>query len=133
MEIREYHTYCEAEILPLYDAVGWRAYTANPALLQQAYAHSLMCFAAYEGEALVGIVRIVGDGETVVFVQDLLVSPAYQRRGIGSALVKTVLECFSHVRQIQLTTDHTPETGAFYESLGFRALETLGMCGFMKA
>ena len=75
---------------------------------------------------------MVGDGHTIVFVQDILVRPQFQRRGIGSALLQAVLNRYAGVRQIELFTDNTPETAAFYRSMGFRELTELGCRGFMK-
>ena len=132
MEIRAYTAYNEAEILPLYAQVGWTAYTQDPSALEQGFRHSLLVLAAYEQDALLGLIRVVGDGATVVFVQDLLVYPDKQRQGIGTALLKAVLERYSAVRQIQLVTDDTPKTIAFYRSLGFSDLASLGCRGFMK-
>lgn len=132
MEIRAYTAYNEAEILPLYAQVGWTAYTQDPSALEQGFRHSLLVLAAYEQDALLGLIRVVGDGATVVLVQDLLVYPDKQRQGIGTALLKTVLERYSAVRQIQLVTDDTPKTIAFYRSLGFSDLASLGCRGFMK-
>ena len=57
--------------------------------------------------------------------------PAMQRRGIGTALMKAVLERFPQVRQVELATDRTPKTLAFYRSLGFSPMEELGLCGLM--
>ena len=131
MEIRAYTAYNEAEILPLYAQVGWTAYTQDPSALEQGFRHSLLVLAAYEQDALLGLIRVVGDGATVVLVQDLLVYPDKQRQGIGTALLKAVLERYSAVRQIQLVTDDTPKTIAFYRSLGFSDLASLGCRGFM--
>ena len=132
MEIRAYTAYNEAEILPLYAQVGWTAYTQDPSALEQGFRHSLLVLAAYEQDALLGLIRVVGDGATVVLVQDLLVYPDKQRQGIGTALLKAVLERYSAVRQIQLVTDDTPKTIAFYRSRGFSDLASLGCRGFMK-
>lgn len=132
MEIQEYQTYCQAEIIPLYASVGWTAYTDSPDVLQQGYEHSLLTLAAYEKDQLVGIIRVVGDGYTIVFVQDLVVLPAYQRKGIGTALLQEVLKRFDHVRQIELATDNTPKTIAFYKFLGFSELREIGCCGFIR-
>ena len=117
MDIREYKTYDETEILGLYASVGWTAYTEQPESLRRGFEASLLVLAAYEDGALVGLIRVVGDGQTIVFVQDILVHPSCQRRGIGTALLKEVLKRYSHVRQIELTTDDTPKTRAFYESV----------------
>lgn len=132
MEIRAYTEYNEAEILGLYASVGWTAYTDDPAALRNGFANSLLTLAAYEEAALAGLIRVVGDGHTIVFVQDILVHPQFQRRGIGSALLQAVLNRYAGVRQIELFTDDTPETAAFYRSMGFRELTELGCRGFMK-
>lgn len=76
--------------------------------------------------------RVVGDGYTIIFIQDILVNPEYQRKGIGTLLVQSVLERFDKVRQIELTTDEMPSTLAFYESLGFRKMSEIGCCGLIK-
>ena len=132
MEIKEYRKYCEDEILRLYASVGWTAYTEDLPALERGFQNSLLVLAAYEDGELIGLIRAVGDGATVVFVQDLLVAPQKQRQGVGTALLKAVLDRYSNVRQLLLTTDNTPKTIAFYKSLGFSDLSTLGCCGFMR-
>ena len=132
MTICEYKQYIEQEILALYASVGWTAYTDHPELLQKGFESSMLTLAAYEGEQLLGIIRTVGDGHTIVFVQDILVFPEHQRKGVGSALLQAILDRYSHVRQIELATDNTPKTIAFYKSMGFRDMSEIGCCGFMK-
>lgn len=132
MTIKEYSGYNQDEIMNLYSAVGWIAYTQDPDALRKGYENSLLVLGAYDGDKLAGIIRVVGDGQTIVFVQDILVYPEYQRRGIGSDLLKAVLDRYSHVRQIELVTDNTEKTIAFYRSMGFREFSEIGCCGFMK-
>ncbi len=132
MEIREYLIYDEAEILRLYASVGWTAYTDCPEALRKGFENSLLTLAAYEGDQLLGLIRVVGDGATIVFIQDILVFPEHQRKGIGSALIQTVLMRFAHVRQIELATEDTPETMAFYKAQGFREMSEIGCCAFMR-
>ena len=117
--IREYSTYNENEILALYSSVGWTNYTDRPEMLKNAYGHSLKIFGAYVEEKLVGIIRVVGDGYSVVFIQDLLIYPGYQRKGIGTALLRHVLKEYENVYQKHLLTDNTEKTVCFYKSLGF--------------
>ena len=132
MEIREYKTYNETEILRLYASVGWTAYTDQPEVMRKGFENSMLTLAAYEGNQLLGIIRAVGDGYTIVFVQDILVFPEHQRKGVGSALLQAILDRYSHVRQIELATDNTPKTIAFYKSMGFCELSKIGCCGFMR-
>ena len=132
MEIREYTTYNEKEILELYASVGWTAYTERPEVLRKGFENSMLTLVAYDGEELMGIIRAAGDGYTIVFVQDILVFPEHQRKGVGSALLQAVLDRYHHVRQIELATDNTEKTVAFYRSMGFKEMSEIGCCGFMK-
>lgn len=132
MMIKEYSQFKEAEIRRLYSSVGWTAYTEDMDALCRGFINSLLTLAAYEDDELIGILRAVGDGETIVFIQDILVLPEKQRTGVGSALVSALLERFPRVRQIELMTDNTPATVAFYRALGFKELGEIGCCGFWK-
>ena len=62
-----------------------------------------------------------------------MVAPPYQRQGVGSRLLQTLLGRYPAVRQVLLATDDTPKTKAFYRAQGFRELAGLGCCAFMKA
>ena len=132
MEIREYKAYNETEILALYASVGWTACTEHPDVLRKGFENSMLTLAAYDGEQIMGIIRTVGDGHTIVFVQDILVFPEHQRKGVGSALLQALLDRYSHVRQIELATDNTEKTVAFYRSMGFKERSEIGCCGFMR-
>lgn len=129
--VSEYPNYDPTEILPLYESVGWSNYTLRPAMVEKAYAHSLLILGAYAEKQLVGILRAVGDGASVVFVQDILVHPDHQRKGIGTMLIGNLLERFPDVYQISLMTDDTPKTVGFYKSLGFTRLDEMGCCALM--
>ncbi len=120
MDYREINQLTIEEALPLYTAVGWTNYTKNPDTLAKGLQQSLYLLAAYDGEQLVGLLRAVGDGVTIVFIQDILVLPDYQRQGIGRTLMTITLERFSGVYQCHLLTDQTEKTRAFYTSLGFK-------------
>ena len=132
MEIREYKTYNESEILRLYTSVAWTANTDYPEVLRKGFENSMLILAAYEDDQLLGVIRTVGDGHTIVFVQDILVFLEHQRKGVGSALLQGILDRYINVRQIELATDNTPKTIAFYKSMGFREMSEIGCCGFIK-
>ena len=120
------------EIFPLYEAVGWTNYTTNPTMLQNALEHSLFILTAREEEGeLIGFLRAVGDGYSILYIQDIIVLPEYQRQGIGTQLLRQTLEYFNEVYQIILTTDSELKTIAFYESNGFTALSKYGCTSFM--
>lgn len=120
MDYKELDQLTVEEALPLYTAVDWTNYTTNPDTLAKGLQQSLYLLAAYDGNQLVGLLRAVGDGVTIVFIQDILVRPDYQRQGIGRTLMTRTLERFSGVYQCHLLTDQTEKTRAFYTSLGFK-------------
>ena len=119
------------DVLHLYQAVGWTNYTHQPQMLEQALSHSLAIYLALDGDAVVGLVRLVGDGFSSIFVQDLLVLPSYQRQGIGRDLMKEALEDFKDAYQVQLVTEQTEKNLEFYCSLGFETLSTYDCTGMI--
>ena len=119
------------DVLHLYQAVGWTNYTNQPQMLERALSHSLATYLARDGEEIVGLVRLVGDGFSSVFVQDLIVLPSYQRQGIGSNLMKEALADYKDAYQIQLATEQTEKNLGFYHSLGFETLSTYDCTGMI--
>ena len=119
------------DVLHLYQAVGWTNYTNQSQMLEQALSHSLAIYLALDGEEIVGLVRLVGDGFSSVFVQDLIVLPSYQRQGIGSNLMKEALADYKDAYQIQLSTEQTEKNLGFYHSLGFETLSTYDCTGMI--
>ena len=119
------------DVLHLYQAVGWTNYTHQLEMLEQALSHSLVIYVALDGDAVVGLLRLLGDGFSVVLVQDLIVLPSYQRQGIGSALMKEALEDYKDTYQVQLVTEETEKNLGFYRFMGFEILSTYDCTGMI--
>lgn len=133
------------ELTDLYTSVGWTGYTDHPDKLavMLAGSHWFMTARRRGREApeheqpgnhgrLVGLIRAISDGASVALVQDLLVHPDMQRRGIGRRLLESALRRYTDMRQFLLITDDEPSTTRFYTSCG---LETLGQTrgvGFIR-
>lgn len=130
--LKPYTKYDENEIHSLYESVGWTNYTDHPEMLKNAFTHSLFALGAYMEDRLVGIIRVVGDGCSILYIQDLLVHPEFQRKGIGSNLLKEMLQKYQYVYQKVLLTDNQPETVAFYKSLGLQPADTFGCLAFVN-
>lgn len=129
--IKEYTEYKADEILNVYQSVGWINYTNQPDMLKKAYESSLKILGAYDGEKLVGIIRVVGDGCSIIYIQDILIRSEYQRKGIGNQLIREILKEYSNVYQKVLLTDNQPDTIAFYKSVGFTMDSDIGVVAFM--
>ncbi len=71
------------------------------------------------GGRIVASVRAYQNGPTC-FVGRLIVDPAYQGQGMGTALMLNVESCFSEAHQIELFTGHKcVDTLRLYERLGY--------------
>lgn len=121
------------DVLHLYQAADWTNYTNQPQMLEQALSHSLVIYLALDGDAVVGLIRLVGDGFSSVLVQDLIVLPSYQRQGLGSALMKEALKDYKDAYQVQLVTEETEKNVGFYRSMGFEVLSTYDCIGMTWA
>lgn len=128
------------ELVELYDAVGWSAYTRAPERLVPMLDGSRYLYVARENttegaERLIGLVRAVGDGQTIAYIQDLLVHPQAQRHGIGSALLGRILADFDRegIRQRFITTDivDTPVI-ELYRRFGFTPVQDNGCVTLAK-
>lgn len=109
-----------SELLALYGSVLWTAYTRDPDALERAVRQSGFVWTARsESGELIGLIRGVTDDVSILYVQDILILPDWQRRGVGRALMEAVLARYEHVGQMALLTDDGPEQLAFYGSLGF--------------
>lgn len=124
------YLYDEDEVLTLYKSVGWKNYIHDPVMLKNAYQHSLCIMSAYVGEKLAGIVRAVGDGYSIIYIQDLIVHPDYQKKGIGTALINAIFEKYRNVYQIVLLSDE--DNVGFYEKIGFKKASDMDCCTFIK-
>ena len=106
------------ELINLYEDVKWIAYTDDVKQLKNAIDNSLKVWTAWDGDRLVGLARVVGDNYTIIYIQDILILEEYQNQGIGSKLLKLVLEQYKSVRQVVLMTDNTEKTIKFYQKNG---------------
>jgi ribosomal protein S18 acetylase RimI-like enzyme len=112
----------------LAEAVGWGhafQWETTPASLES----SLFGVVALDGTQVIGMGRLVGDGVMYFYVQDLAVLPAYQGRGVGTALLRRLLD---HVARTAPATAFvglfaTDEGVSLYERVGFTSGDMRGM------
>lgn len=116
----------------LYGDAGWTSYLDSMDKSLAGIRNSLRVVTAWDDTSLVGMARAVGDAHTVLYVQDVLVLGAYQRRGIGRALMQRLIRPYLGVRQVVLITDDTMETRKFYRSCGFEDIKDLGCVGYIR-
>ncbi|MDD2232688.1 MAG: GNAT family N-acetyltransferase [Sphaerochaetaceae bacterium] len=80
-------------------------------------------YTAFDGSRLAGILRAVGDHSEIMYIQDLLILPEYQHKGLGRQMLSAFMRDAQSVKQIVLLTDNDEETIEFYRSSGFAPAE----------
>ncbi|WP_372869055.1 GNAT family N-acetyltransferase [Planomicrobium okeanokoites] len=116
----------------LYEDVEWFAYTNDLDQLAEAVAHSLYVLSVWDNDELIGLIRVVGDGLTIIYIQDILVLNCRQNQGIASELMRCVLEKFREVRQKVLLTEEAADVRHFYEKNGFESCDQGTLVAFAK-
>lgn len=118
-------------LLDLYIDAGWTAYTKDPKTLFNGIENSYYVLSAWDKKKLVGLLRVVSDGYTILYIQDILVLKKYKRQGIGTTLINKTLKKFINVRIKLLLTEDNKETRGFYESLGFESCDKGQLVSFI--
>lgn len=116
----------------LYSSVGWSAYTNDLDILERAISNSLSVITAWHNDELVGLIRVVGDGYTILYIQDILVHPDYQNQNIGTYLMNKILNDYKDVRQKTLLTEEDTKVRHFYEKFGFVSCDKGSTVSFYK-
>ncbi|MEL7636745.1 MAG: GNAT family N-acetyltransferase [Anaerolineaceae bacterium] len=121
------------QLYALYNSVGWTAYTKDISSLQAGLTNSDLVISAWMDSKLIGLVRALTDGQTIAYIQDILVRPEYHKQGLGSQLMRQILAMLEGIRQIVLMTDSGEENAPlhdWYRSFGFKSYNDLGTIGF---
>ena len=126
------------EYLTIRAKVHWKKLLDEQAGM--ALTNSLYTVGMYDGDCLIGMGRIVGDGAVICYVQDLIVVPEYQHTGVGSKVLHALIEYVESLRmpdsQMMLCLMCAKGREPFYEKHGFIARPTTelgpGMIQYLK-
>lgn len=121
IKIRIIRSWNTEDIVELYKAGGWWKDEWDPAgipiLISGSYAFAI-AQESLTGRA-VGMGRVISDGISDAYLQDVVVDPAFRHRGIGCRIVECLV---SHCLQAGIRwigCIAVPQTAGFYLDLGF--------------
>ena len=124
IEIRLVNSWNQKDIVELYKAGGWWKDNYNPSGLKNLIKGSFAFAVAVDKNVrkAIGMGRLISDGTSDAYIQDLVVLPKYRDKGIGRQIVKTLLDhCLSKgILWIGLTAE--PEQDGFYSNIGFKTM-----------
>lgn len=72
-----------------------------------------------DGEAL-GVCVVTREAPGEYELQNIAIVPAWQRKGLGRALVEFVWDRYPELHTLRLGTGDSPSTVGFYKALGFQ-------------
>jgi len=113
------------EIAALYRAGGWWKEEYDPAALGSLIQGSFSFAVAVDtktGKAI-GMGRVISDGVSDGYIQDLVVLPDYRKSGIGREIVSALVERCTQSGITWIALIAEPYTEKFYLPLGFRPME----------
>lgn len=79
-----------SQYIELRKKVGWE--TVDIETAKRGINNSIYCICVECEGILVGFGRVVGDGATVFYIHDIIVSPEYQKKKIGLKIMEKVME-----------------------------------------
>lgn len=75
--------------MALRQSVGWAVFDERAA--EQSLAATSFCVSAFDGEDLIGMARVLGDGIICFYVGNVMVRPDRQREGIGREIMNEIM------------------------------------------
>lgn len=114
-----------ARIATLYRRAPLLRPTADRVAIQRMFENSQLVLSAWSGDRLIGVARVLTDGELFSLLADLAVEPNVQGLGIGKQLIEEVMQRLKGTELILRDSDIS--TG-FYKRLGFHRIGN----GWMK-
>jgi len=124
--IYQYNETVSAKALSdLRESVGWNRMESeysNP--LMTSYYH----IAVYEDDKMVGYIDSVSNGVTDAYIQDLMVHPDYQGKGLGTELMNQMITYLKENRIYIISVVFEESLKPFYARFGFSSM----LCGQME-
>jgi ribosomal protein S18 acetylase RimI-like enzyme len=114
------------EILPtaedfnrLRESVGWGK--LDNEIVQKGLSNSLYSLCVIHESQIIGMCRLVGDGALKIYIEELIIDPKYQRKGLGKMLMIKIMEYISYNYKKGCSIGLFANTGleSFYNSYGF--------------
>jgi ribosomal protein S18 acetylase RimI-like enzyme len=124
----EYKLNCEInpeQVAKLRKSVGWNGRLEScKKSLQKSYLY-ICCFNGYE---LIGFVDVVSNGVTDAYIQDLVVEPSYQKKGIGKNLMNMAIEKLKNDGVYYISVMFDESLLGFYKKFNFHIM----MSGYLE-
>lgn len=123
--------FTQQSIQNLFLSVGWVS-GKYPSRLYKALQNSSTVLTAWDENQLVGLVRLLDDGEMLAYMHYVLVHPSYQGQGIAGTLIEMAKKKYKDYLYIEIMPEES-KNAAFYEKYGFHIMDNgvaMQLCNF---
>ena len=125
VEIRTVSRTDRQQMVRLYREAGWWSpeNDRRPAFVDRIASNSYYFAGAFRGPEMIGMGRVLSDGISDAYIQDVTVLRACRRRGIGGRIIAHLLDKLREDRIEWIGLIGEPGTGRFYQKLGFKEMK----------
>lgn len=125
IEIRFVDSWSTDEIVELYRAGGWWKESYDTSLINQMIAGSFIFAVVVDTtiDKAVGMGRVISDGISDAYIQDLVVLPKYRGHGIGKKLVDFLIKQCLSKGIVWIGVIAEPGSDKLYRGLGFKPMK----------
>ncbi|HLC31667.1 MAG TPA: GNAT family N-acetyltransferase [Candidatus Nanoarchaeia archaeon] len=109
------------EYKQLRDAADWNLASRgiSDERAQESLSAAPYCVCAYDNGKIVGMVRMSGDRGMYGYIQDTIVVPEYQGKGVGSAMMQRILAMVKDKKGYLIGVCPSKVSVEFYQKFGF--------------
>lgn len=107
------------DYLHLRESLSWNTYSLSDTKI--ALSNNLYSVSIYYEYEIIGMGRVVGDGRLCFYIQDIMVKPDYQHKGIGILILNHIIEYLKNTATKEAYIGLMSKKGKeeFYENFGF--------------
>jgi aralkylamine N-acetyltransferase len=126
MNIRLIKKVHEDEFIQLYKDAGWWSveYDQNTSFIETIVTDSFLFAGAFDVQGkMIGMGRVLSDGCSDAYIQDVVVLKSFRKQGIGGKIINFLIQELKKHNIDWVGLIGEPGTKLFYESLGFNELK----------
>jgi len=107
------------EYIKLRNSVGWKILQHDK--IEKGLDNSIYCVCVEDQNNIIGFGRIIGDGATVFYIQDIMVAPQYQKQKIGTLIMRKLMDYINNncIDDAIIGLIAISELNGFYKKFGF--------------
>jgi ribosomal protein S18 acetylase RimI-like enzyme len=107
------------EIAELRKSVGWNGMLEE---YKKSLLNSYFYICCFSGNELVGFLDVVSNGVTDAYIQDVMVKPSFQKKGIGKKLMEIAIDKLKKDEIYAISVLFSENNLSFYKKFGFHIM-----------